>query len=131
MVIEAGLLGGVLESATWVAGSLLARRREPLAPQVMSVWPALRLPAVVAGERMAQAGRALAGALLAEADQQLLAGLLDRLAPGDTAEVVLSAAGEALSLPMELIRLRAGGGGASAGADAGGERVPPPGGAGP
>ena len=112
VVIEAALVaGGVLESATWVAGSLLARRREPLAPQVMSVWPALRLPAVVAGERMAQAGRALAGALLAEADQQLLAGLLDRLAPGDTAEVVLSAAGEALSLPVELIRLRAGAGG--------------------
>jgi CHAT domain len=111
VVIETALVaGGVLESATWVAGSLLARRRELLAPQVMSVWPALRLPAVVAGERMAQAGRALAGALLAEADQQLLAGLLDRLAPGDTAEVVLSGAGEALSLPAELIRLRAGGG---------------------
>ena len=131
VVIEAALVpGGVLESATWVAGSLLGRRREPLPVQVTSVWAALRLPAVVAGERMAQAGRALAGVLLAEADQQLLAGLLDRLAPGDTAEVVLSVSGDALSLPAELIRLRTGAGGEvpPAGADARGERVAPPGG---
>ena len=53
---------------------------------------------------------ALAGALLDEAAQQVLGGVLDQLPPGDSAEVVLSASGAALSLPVELIRLRAGGG---------------------
>ena len=102
---------GLLESAVRVAGSMLCSRQAPLPTEVDHVWDALRLPTVVAGERMAQAGRALADALLAEADQALLAGLLNRLAPGDTAEVVLSAAGPALSLPLELIRLRTGVGG--------------------
>ena len=57
---------------------------------------------------MAEAGRRLAGALLAEADQQVLAAVLDRLPPGDTVEVVLSAVRAALSLPVELIRLATG-----------------------
>ena len=111
MVIEAALSpGGELDSAVWVAGSLLSRRQVPLPPEVTGVWEALRLPALVAGDRMAQAGRALAAALLAGPDQELLGGLLNRVAGGDTAEVVLSASGTALSLPAELILLRAGGG---------------------
>ena len=111
-VIEADVSpDGVLESATWVAGSLLGRRRGRLPGEVPDVWAALRLPGAVAGDRLARAGRALAGVLLAEADQQVLAGLVDRLAPGDTAEVILRAGGEALSLPVELIRLRTRAGG--------------------
>ena len=74
------------------------------------MWGALELPGLVAGERLAAAGRALAGALLDEAGQELMAGLLDGLAPQDIAEVVLCAGGEALALPVELIRLRTGAG---------------------
>ena len=59
---------------------------------------------------MAEAGRRLADALLAGDDQRLLAGVLDRLTPDDSAAVVLSAAGDGLSLPVELIRLDAGDG---------------------
>ena len=72
------------------------------------MWGALGLPAVVAAERMADAGRRLAGMLFDEAGQQLLAGVVDRLPPGDSVEVVLSAAGPLLALPVELIRLAAG-----------------------
>ena len=111
VMIEAALSpGGELDSAVWVAGSLLSRRQVPLPPEVTGVWEALRLPAVVAGDRVAEAGRRLAAAMLTGADQELLGGLLDRVAAGDTAEVVLTASGAALSLPVELIRLRSGDG---------------------
>ena len=75
------------------------------------MWGALGLPGLAAGERLAAAGRALAGALLDQAGQELVAGLLDGLAPQDTAEVVLCAGGEALALPVELIRLGTAAGG--------------------
>ena len=110
VVIEAALSAGVLESAVWVAGSLLSHRQVPLPTEVTGVWGALTLPAVVAGERMAAAGRRLAGALLADADQHLLARMLNRLPPGGTAQVVLCADAAALSLPVELIRLATGDG---------------------
>ena len=111
VVIEAALpAGDELESAVWVAGSLLSHRRVPLPPEVRAVWEALRLPALVAADRVAEAGRRLAAALLTGADQEVLGSLLNRIAAGDSAEVVLSASGAALSLPLELIRLRAGGG---------------------
>ena len=60
---------------------------------------------------MAEAGRRLAGVLFDDAAQGLLAAVVDRLPPGDTVEVVLSAAGPLLSLPVELIRLATGAGG--------------------
>ena len=111
VVIEAAVSpGGELDSAVWVAGSLLSRRQVPVPPEVIRIWEALTLPALVAGERMAEAGRRLAAALLTGADQELLGGLLNRVAAGDSAGVVLSASGAALSLPAELIRLRCGGG---------------------
>ena len=110
MVIEAALSAGVLESAVWVAGSMLSHRQAPLPAEVTRVWGALTLPAVVAEERMAAAGRHLAGALLADADQHLLARMLNRLPPGGTAQVVLCADPAALSLPVELIRLATGDG---------------------
>ena len=110
VVIEAALSAGVLESAVWVAGSLLSHRQVPLPAEVTWVWGALTLPAVVAEERMAAAGRRLAGALLADADQHLLARMLNRLPPGGTAQVVLCADAAALSLPVELIRLATGDG---------------------
>ena len=111
VVIEAGLAaGGVVESAVWAAGSLVCRRREPLPPEVARVWGVLGLPGVLAGERLAAAGRALAGVLLTGDGQELVAGLLEGMTAEDTAEVVLCAAGEALGLPVELIRLRTAGG---------------------
>ena len=114
VVIEAGLAGGVVESAVWAAGSLVCRRRELLPPGVAGVWGALRLPGVLAGERLAAAGRALAGVLLTRDGQELVAGLLEGMTAQDTAEVVLCAAGDALGLPVELIRLRTAGGGETA-----------------
>ena len=106
VVIEASISAdGKLESAVWAAGSLLGRRQERLPAEVDGVWRARELPAIAAGDRLADAGRRLAGALLDEAGQRLLGGLLGRLAPGSTAEVVLIADGPALSLPVELIRL--------------------------
>ena len=66
----------------------------PLPLAVTGVWGALRLPAAAAEDRLAEAGRRLADALLAGDDQRLLAGVLDRLTPGDSAAVVLSAAGD-------------------------------------
>ena len=112
VVIQARLLAeGVVESAAWVAGSLACRQRGPLPVEVGEVWGALGLPGLVAGERLAVAGRALAGVLLDQAGQELVAGLLDGLAPQDTAEVVLCAGGEALALPVELIRLGTAAGG--------------------
>ena len=75
------------------------------------MWAALGLPGPVAGERLAAAGRALAGALLDQAAEEVVAGLLEGLSPRDTAEVVLCADGEALALPVELVRLRTAGGG--------------------
>ena len=112
VVIEAGLAaGGVVTSAVWAAGSLVGRYRGPLPPEVTGVWGALRLPGVVAGERLAAAGRALAGALLSPDAQGVVAGLLEHMTAQDTAEVVLCADREALALPVELLRLRTAGGG--------------------
>ena len=112
IVIQARLLAeGVVESAVWVAGSLACRQRRPLPAEVREVWGALGLPGLVAGERLAVAGRALAGVLLDQAGQELVAGLLDGLAPQDTAEVVLCAGDQALALPVELIRLGTAAGG--------------------
>ena len=112
VVIQTRLLAeGVVESAAWVAGSLACRQSGPLPAEVREVWGVLGLPGLVAGERMAVAGRALAGVLLDQAGQELVAGLLDGLAPQDTAEVVLCAGGEALALPVELIRLGTAAGG--------------------
>lgn len=105
VVIEASLEGGELISAVWLAGAQLCRQRVPLPPGVAGVWAALRLPPLAAGERMAEAGRRLAGALLDEPGEQALGGLLAGLPPGDTVEVVLAADGPALALPVELLRL--------------------------
>ncbi len=103
IVIQAHLLAdGVVDSAAWVAGSLAYCQRGPLPAEVREVWGALGLPGLVAGERLAAAGRALAGVLLDRAGQELVAGLLDRLAPQDTAEVVLCAGGRALGLTNAL-----------------------------
>jgi tetratricopeptide (TPR) repeat protein len=111
VLIEAALDGdGRVVSAVSLGGSPLCQRTAPLPPQVAGVWSALALPPLVASDRMVAAGRALAGTLLDEQAQRLLAEVADRLPPGDTVEVVLAAAGPVLSLPVELIRLAADGG---------------------
>src|SRR5450755_2721189 len=111
VVIEAAISdAGLLESAVWLAGTQLCRQQVPLPFAVAQVWRALRLPALAAGERLAEAGRRLAGALLDDEGQTLLAGLLTRLSPEGAVEVVLSASGSALSLLVELLRLNSGNG---------------------
>ena len=111
VVIEAAISQGVVESVVWAAGSLVRRRRGPVPPEMAGVWAALGLPGVVAGERLAAAGRALTGALLGPDAQDVLAGLLEQMTAQDTAEVVLCADGQALRLPVELLRLRTASGG--------------------
>ncbi len=105
VVIEASVSDGRVASAVWLGGSLLCERQAPLPGEVAGVWAALGLPSLAAAGRVADAGRRLAGVLLDEAAQGLLAAVVDQLPPGDSVEVVLSAAGPLLSLPMELIRL--------------------------
>ena len=116
VLIEAGDCGdGQVASAVWLGGSLLCQRQAPLPAEVTGVWGALLLPPLVAAGQMANAGRQLAGVLFDDAGQHVLAAVVDRLPPGDTVEVVLSAAGPLVSLPVELIRL---------GTEAGGEVGP-------
>ena len=106
VVIEVRTSGDAqVASTVWLGGSPVCQRQAPLPAEVASVWGALDLPAPAAAERVADAGRRLAGVLFDEAGQRLLAAVVDRLPPGDTVEVVLSAAGPLLSLPVELIRL--------------------------
>jgi tetratricopeptide (TPR) repeat protein len=106
VLIEASLAGdGRVVSAVSLGGSPLCQRTAALPPQVTEVWSALGVPPLVASDRLAEAGRRLAGVLLDDDAQRLLATVADRLPPGDTIEVVLAAAGPLLSLPVELIRL--------------------------
>jgi hypothetical protein len=106
VVIEAALGDdGMLESSVRAGDAEPRRRRAELPDEVARVWEGLLLPGQAAGERMAGAGRRLAGALLDDEGQRELAGRLVRLPPGATAEVVLVAGGGALSLPAELMRL--------------------------
>ena len=111
VMIEATISDGVVEASVWAAGSLLGRRRGPVPVEVAGVWAALRLPGVVAGERLAGAGRALAGVLMGLETQAMLAGLAEGISAEDTAEVVLCADRDALGLPVELLRLRTRSGG--------------------
>ena len=112
VVIEAALSeDGILTSAVWLAGAELCRREAQLPGEVAEVWGALRLPALAAGDRMAEAGRRLAAALLDAGTQQLLARMANHLRPGDGLDVVLAASGPALALPVELIRLASESGG--------------------
>ena len=111
VVIEAAVSGGVADAAVWAAGSLAGRCRGSVPPEVAGVWTVLALPGTVAGEWLAAAGRALAGALLGPDAEVVVAGLLEGMSAQDTAEVVLCADGDALGLPVELLRLRTAGGG--------------------
>ena len=111
VLIEARVAGdGQVASAVWLGGSLLCQRQAPLPAEVAGVWGALRLPPLAAAGRVAEAGRRLAGVLFDDAAQRVLAGVVDRLPPGDSVEVVLSAEGPLLSLPVELVRLASQGG---------------------
>ena len=111
VVIEAALSeAGMLESLVRLDGTELCRQQAPLPREVDEVWTARRFPAPIAGERLADAGRRLARALLDDAGQATLARQLKALPPGSSADVVLVATGACLSLPVELIRLAADGG---------------------
>jgi tetratricopeptide (TPR) repeat protein len=99
---------GMLDTCVRVSGTVAGHQQARLPAEVADVWKALDLPALVAAERMADAGRRLAGALLDEAGQHTLARRLNEIPPGGSAEVILVADGPALSLPVELIRLASG-----------------------
>ena len=106
VTIEATLAeDGTLSSRVRVGDIEVCNRQAPLPREVAGVWDALRLPGLIASERMASAGRGLAGAIFDDEAQRTLATLLRQLPPGSAAEVVLVADGPALSLPAELIRL--------------------------
>jgi hypothetical protein len=112
VLIEASMTeDGQVASVVTLGGSPVCQRQALLPVEVDAVWAALRLPALAAADRMADAGRRLAGVLLDDAAQGMLAGMVDRLPPGDTIEVLLRAAAPLLSLPVELIRLATDGGG--------------------
>ncbi len=111
VLIETGRAeDGQVDSAVWLGGSLLCQGQAPEPAELAGLWGALRLPPLAAADRMVGAGRRLAGMLMDEAAQRAVAAELDRLAPGDSVEVVLAAAGPLLSLPVELVRLAHDGG---------------------
>ena len=88
VVIEARVAdNGEVASTVWLGGSLLCQRQTPLPPEVVNVWGALQLPTLVAAERVAEAGRRLAGVLFDDAGQRALAAVADRLPPGDSVEI--------------------------------------------
>jgi hypothetical protein len=109
VIIEVALTDAeTLDTCLRISGTVVCRRQARLPSEVVEVWKVLDLPAPVAGERMADAGRRLAGALLDGSGQHLLARRLNEIPPGGTAEVILVADGAALSLPVELIRFASG-----------------------
>jgi hypothetical protein len=101
---------GMLDSCVRVAGAVLCHQQAPVPIEAIEVWKALDLPPLVAGERMADAGRRLARALLDDAAERALSRRLNQIPPGMSAEVVCVADGACLSLPVELIRLATDGG---------------------
>ncbi|HWF79217.1 MAG TPA: CHAT domain-containing protein, partial [Streptosporangiaceae bacterium] len=107
VIVEATVSpAGRLSSAVWVAGALAGRADEQVVPvEVSEVWSALDLPAAVASDRLADAGRRLGRVLFGDDAGVVVAGLIDGLRPDDEVEVVLRAAGEAVVLPVELTRL--------------------------
>jgi tetratricopeptide (TPR) repeat protein len=106
VTIEATLTAnGMLDALVRLGEARLCERQGPLPPEIAEVWGALALPGLIAADRMANAGRKLAGALLDDEGQARLATVFRHLPPASTAEVVLVADGPALSLPVELIRL--------------------------
>jgi len=110
VVIEVALTkAGTLSSCARLAGDVVCRHEALLPAEVAEVWNGLQLPPLIAGERMAEAGRRLAHALLDDTAQRNLARRLNEIPPGQTAELVLVADGNCLSLPVELMRLTADG----------------------
>src|SRR5205807_402039 len=92
VVIEAHVTGdGRVAAAVSLGGSLLCQQQTPLPGEIVNVWSALRLPTLVAAERVAEAGRRLAGTLFDDAAQRALAAVTDRLPPGDSVEITLAA----------------------------------------
>jgi hypothetical protein len=106
VLVQAQLSGeGVLSVATSVAGTPVGRHQAALPGEVRHVWAALRLGAGPASERLATAGQKLAGALFDEESARVVAGLVDRLPPGDGVDIVLCGDGPVVGLPLELLRL--------------------------
>ena len=99
------LSDGVLVTITLVAGAPVGRREAALPASVSAAWSALELGSGPAGVRLADAGRDLAETLFDVETRAVIAALVDRLTPGNSVDFVLKAAGEALTLPFELLRL--------------------------
>ncbi|HEX8344070.1 MAG TPA: CHAT domain-containing protein [Actinoplanes sp.] len=105
LLIDARLDGRRLTSEVSLAGAPVCVREAVLPPELDRVWESLTGPAVAAQERMAEAGRALAVAVFDEPGQRLVADLVGGLRPRDQVEVVWRANGEALGVPVEVLRL--------------------------
>ena len=114
VTIRAELQGGRLVAQTEVAGTPLGRQEGRVPTEVPAVWESLRAGPLVAAERMVAAGWALTRVLFDERSERVVAGLVERLPPGDWVDVVLHGDSVAASLPVELLRLST-----AAGADLG------------
>jgi tetratricopeptide (TPR) repeat protein len=111
--VRVELENGVLTTSTAVAGHQLGTVNRTYPAELVNIWQARTLGATTAAERYEAAGDAMAGLLFTPETQTALAGLVDRLVPGNRVEFVLHAADEALTLPWELLRLAVKGGAAS------------------
>jgi hypothetical protein len=110
VVLHTTTYSGKVTTKTVVAGTVIGSHQAPVPATLAEVWSALRLPAPVAAERLASAGRDLARMLFNDATQDVVVGLVDRLRPGDGVDVVLEADGASSALPVELLRLPGTGG---------------------
>jgi hypothetical protein len=94
-----------LTARTVLASRDVGTVTRPYPGDLADVWKAGKLGPVVAAQRYASAGDILASALFTPETQAVLAGMVDQLIPGNRVEFVLHAAGAALTLPWELLRL--------------------------
>ncbi|GAA0453073.1 hypothetical protein Ade02nite_01180 [Paractinoplanes deccanensis] len=105
LLIEAEVRGSRLVSEVSLAGSPVCRREADLPAGLDRVWQVLSGSPVVARQRLAEAGLALAALVFDEVGQRLVADLVAGLPPGDEVEVVWRADAAGLRLPVELLTL--------------------------
>ncbi len=97
-----------LRVVTSIDGVELCRTEGALPRQLTEVWSALRMPPLVAGERLMVAGRALGVFLFDHSTRGVLAGLVDAVLPESGVDLVLHGGLEMLRVPWELLRLPTG-----------------------
>jgi tetratricopeptide (TPR) repeat protein len=110
VVIDLTEQDGALASTVVIDGVEMSRRRESLPAEVASVWASLSSGPVVAASRMVEAGRRLAETVFDPPTARQVGQLASSLRAGDVLDVRVEAAGTALGLPVELLRLTDAGG---------------------